>query len=232
MIKERCIEAYGGEDFWRSLKKIEAVVSANGLAFSLKRRPFFNKAKIVMEVGQPISELTPIGKNPEITGRLNGFDVQLTDGKKHVLEERKDAHTYFPLGRRLFKWDDLDMSYFANYAFWNYFTFPRLLMNETIEWEEKENGRLYAKFPESLPTHSRKQEFRFNPETGLLQQHNYTANVISRFANAAHVVHQHKTFEGISVPISRIVTPQGRRGNPLSKPILINIDVHDVKFYH
>ncbi|MEZ4936447.1 MAG: hypothetical protein R2799_02530 [Crocinitomicaceae bacterium] len=230
MIIDRCLEAYGGAEFWKNLKRIDAEVSVSGLAFSLKRRPFFKNAKIEMEVQRPYSKITPIGKNEKITGVLEGHNVRLEDENGQVLKERKNPRDYFPLGRRLFKWDDLDMAYFANYAFWNYFTFPNLLLNETIQWKEIASGYLLAQFPDSIPTHSKKQEFRFDPETGLLKQHNYTANVISKFANAANVVHAHRKFEGIPFPVSRIVTPQGKKGKAMKKPVLINIQVNDITF--
>ncbi len=47
---ESAINAYGGANIWKNNKFIEAEVSVRGLAFTLKQRPFFNHAKIKMEI--------------------------------------------------------------------------------------------------------------------------------------------------------------------------------------
>ncbi len=223
---QRAIDAYGGSDLWKSHKFIEAEVSVKGLAFTLKRRPFFEHAKIKMEIARPFSVLTPIGKDKLISGVLDGKDVRIenTDGK--IICERKNARDFFPYGRRLFYWDDLDMAYFANYAFWNYFTLPNLLTNHLIEWTEKENGFLSAVFPESIPTHSSIQEFQFDTKDGLLIQHNYTVDIISKLAKAANVITEHKKAENVIYPSSRLITPQSGKGKALKRPILIDITVH------
>lgn len=226
---KRAIEAYGGWELWQNAKFVEAVVSARGLAFTLKQRPYFRKAHIIMETGRPYSRLTPIGKRKGISGLLDGHDVRLVNEKNEVLAERKDARGYFPFGRRLYKWDDLDQSYFANYAFWNYLTLPRLLMNENIFWHEKEEGVLLAKFPRSIPTHSEIQEFHFNAITGRLIQHNYTAEIISSYAKAANVVLEHAENDTAPFTSLRRVTPQSINGMPLKVPLLIEIKVHSLK---
>lgn len=224
---EKAIAAYGGREFWKKIKTLEAEVSVHGWAFTLKRRPFFKHAQIQMEVTRPISRLTPIGRNPQITGVLDGYDVRLEDANGRVIEERKNARGYFPGGRRLFYWDDLDMSYFANYAFWNYFTLPTLLMREDIDWKEIETGWLEATFPESIPTHNKIQRFRFDLKTGLLIQHDYTVDIISKLATAANVVLEHKQGSGFTYPSRKLVTPRSPTGKPLPAPILIDITIHD-----
>ena len=229
LTANKAIEFYGGKELWKNSLSIEAVVSVTGLAFTLKRRPFFHFAKIKMEIGKPISRITPIGKDKNITGILNEGDVRLEDEKGNLISERKDARKYFGFGRRIFYWDDLDMAYFANYAFWNYFTLPNLLMNSEIQWIEKKEGHLEAIFPDSIPTHSKRQEFYFEKETGKLIQHNYTADIISKFAKATNFVTEHTNQNGLEYPCARKVTPSSLKGNALPGPILIDIKIHDYK---
>jgi len=226
---KNAIEVYGGEKLWQNSKYIEAEVSVKGLAFMLKRRPFFEHAKIQMEIGRPFSRITPIGKDKIISGILEGNDVRLEDVNRKIIAERKNAREFFSFGRRLFYWDDLDMAYFANYAFWNYFTLPSLLMNNEIDWKEKSEGVLEATFPKSMPTHNKIQEFHFDKRTGLLIQHNYTAEVISKLAKAANVMVEHSEQDGILFPSSRRVTPRTKKGKPLNRPVLIDIQVHNYK---
>lgn len=229
LTAQKAIDAYGGIERWKNAKYVEAKVSVRGLAFTLKRRPFFEHASIKMEIGQPFSKLTPIGKNKNISGILDGQNVRLENEKGNIIAERASARKYFPFGRRLFYWDDLDMAYFANYAFWNYFTLPNLLLNESIEWTEKSSGFLLAKFPKSIPTHNEIQEFHFDTQTGLLIQHNYTAEIISKLAKAANVMIEHAEQHNIIFPSLRRVTPRTPKGKALKGPILIEIKVHHFK---
>ena len=226
---EKALDAYGGESLWKSAKKIEAEVSTTGLLFAMKMRPVFDHVKIEMLVPEPISKISRIGKENNICGVLHGQDVQLEDENGNILEERKNARNYFPFGRRLFRWDDLDMSYFANYAFWNYFTFPRLLLRKDILWTEIQPGILDAEFPENFPTHSKRQRFFFDSKTGLLTQHNYNADIITSLATAANVVKSHQNFHGINLPAHRIVTPRKKNGEARNSPTLVEIIVHDLK---
>jgi hypothetical protein len=228
-IAKKAVDLYGGKDLWSTTKYIAADVSTKGWAFVLKGRPFFDHAQLFMRVDKTFCKIKPIGKNHDISGVLDGADVRLENLQGEVMAERKNARDYFTVGRRLFYWDDLDMAYFANYAFWNYFTFPALLMNSKIIWKKTSNTTLQAIFPDSIPTHSRVQEFRFDAENGLLQQHNYTADIISRFAKAANVVLRHKKNNGVLYPARRRVTPRTWAGNPLRGPVLIDIEVHDFK---
>ncbi|NTU97849.1 MAG: hypothetical protein HGA62_08575 [Chlorobiaceae bacterium] len=227
---EKAIAAYGGRELWQQAETLEVEVSAKGLAFVLKRRPFFNRVNMVERVHRPFSRLTPIGNDPAITGVLDGLDVRLEDSRGTVVAERKNAREYFRIGRRLFWWDDLDMSYFANYASWNYFTLPALLMRSDIEWKELEPGLLDARFPDTIPTHSRIQRFRFDRDSGLLIQHDYTADIISPLARASNVVLRHsRNSSGLLYPSERRVTPKGPRGNPLPGPVLIHLDIRDFR---
>ncbi|HNB53290.1 MAG TPA: hypothetical protein PK530_15170 [Anaerolineales bacterium] len=226
---QKALAAYGGKDLWTNVKTIEAEVSVHGWAFTLKQRPFFKHAKLTMELARPVSRLTPIGKDPNITGVLDGHDVYLEDSTGKIIAERRKARRFFPGGRRLFKWDDLDMAYFANYAFWNYFTLPALLLRGDIAWKELTPGRLEATFPETIPTHNLIQQFRFDPETGLLIQHDYTADIISKLATAANVVQEHRHGEEVLYTSKRLVTPRAPSGKPLPGPTLIAITVHDFR---
>ncbi|WP_419657995.1 hypothetical protein Dvar_70170 [Desulfosarcina variabilis str. Montpellier] len=225
-IAKKAIEVYGGANLWLNSDVIEAEVSVKGLAFTLKRRQFFNRANIKMAINRPYSILTPIGNDKRISGILDNGNVRLENQRNEIIAERKNARTYFPYGRRLFYWDDLDMAYFANYAFWNYFTFPALLMNKEIIWEEKTDSCLQATFPNSIPTHNAIQSFHFDVDNGLLFQHDYTADIISKYAQATNVVLKHEEKNGVLFPSVRKVTPRGLSGKPMNWPILIEIKVH------
>lgn len=91
----KAIEAYGGLELWLGARRIEAEVSAGGLAFALKRRPPFVRARIEMEVAQPRSKITPIGRDPARMGALDGLDVRLEGAGGEIVETRSRARTAF-----------------------------------------------------------------------------------------------------------------------------------------
>lgn len=169
---EKALVAYGGKEIWQAAKFIEAEVSVSGLLFTLKRRPVFRHAKIFAEIHRPFSVLTPIGRKPDISGILDGNSVRLENSEGEIISNRDKARSYFNSLRRLLYWDDLDMAYFANYAFWNYFTLPALLLREDIDWREISPGRLDAKFPSVIPTHVNFSNF------GLISKQDYYINII------------------------------------------------------
>ncbi|MGV6839634.1 MAG: hypothetical protein ACWA40_05510 [Planktomarina sp.] len=224
---EAMLAAYGGKAFWSSARSITAHVSAHGLAFRLKRRPVFQHARILCDVTKPYVCLTPIGHVHDVMGVLDGDNVRLMDQNGRMKSERQNARNAFPGGRRWFWWDDLDMAYFAGYAFWNYLCLPALLLRQDVHWEELSPGHLRAHFPNHLPTHSPVQDFIVDLETGRLLQHNYTAQVIGGWAKAANVITQHDIQDGIPFIRSRNVTPRGPKGGALPGPTLISIIVHD-----
>lgn len=228
---QAAIQAYGGETLWREAKFIEAEFSVRGWAFRLKWRPFFDHAHIKLDVELPFSRITPIGNDLGVVAVLDGEDVHLENLNGDITKFRSGARHYFPYGRRAFYWDDLDMGYFANYAFWNYFTLPKLLMRDDIRWVEKKYGVLHAFFPDHIPTHSREQQFTFDTNTGLLKQHDYTAEVFSGLATAAHVIHAHDTKNGVTYPSRRVITPRASSGKAFRAPVLIDITVHDLKMF-
>ncbi len=55
-----------------------------------------------MEIGRPFSTLTPIGKDKNISGVLNGNDVRLEDKDGAVVAERKNARKYLPIRKKAF----------------------------------------------------------------------------------------------------------------------------------
>jgi hypothetical protein len=223
----RALAAYGGEQFWRRAQRISAIVSVRGLALVLKNRPFLDRARLELEIHRPYGVISPIGKNGSTSGILDGQDAALANDRDGTMVRRQDARSHFGWNRRLLWWDDLDMAYFANYAFWNYFTFPALLLNKAISWHEPTDGELIATFSDTIPTHCRTQHFYFSRETGLLSRLDYRVDIIGRFTRAGHVVVEHAIMNGVTVPALRRVTPRGPGGTPLPGPVLIEIRVHE-----
>jgi hypothetical protein len=222
---QRALEAYGGAARWRAASTVELVLSAGGLAFRLKWQPALRRARQVLAVHEPRVRCSGIDRAGDC-GLLEGQDVRLEAPDGRPLGARRDARASFGPGRRWLWWDRLDQTYFACYAAWNYFTLPALLLRQDIRWTELAPGLLQAGFPPHLPTHSPVQRFHFDLGTGLLRQHDYTAEIIGGWARVARVVLDHGTQGGLAFPSRMRMTPRAPDGSPLPFPSLVVVEAH------
>lgn len=224
----RALDAYGGEERWRRARAIELTLSAWGWAFRLKWQRPARRALARLQIAEPHVEITPIDRVGH-RGVLEGLGVRIETPGGEVIETRDDPRSRFPYGRRLLWLDTLDQTYFACYALWNYMTLPALLLRRDIAWTELGAGTLEARFPRSLPTHCETQQFHFDPDTGLLRQHDYTAEVFGGWARAAHVVLEHGEWQGVPYTSRRRAFPRGPGGRPRPAPLLVGIEIEDFR---
>ena len=222
----RCIEAYGGESLWRGASAVEATVSSGGFALRSKFRRGLRSARVRVDLAGPHVTVLPADGHGN-AGIFDNSDVRIETPDGHVVRARSDPRRLFPGGRRLLWWDALDEMYFGGYALWNYLTLPALLLRDDIDWQEVQPGTLEAVFPKHLPTHCERQRFHIDMDTGLLRQHDYTAEVFGGWAKAAHVVLEHALNGETPFPSRRRVTPRRGDGTPRPWPVLVWIEVRD-----
>jgi hypothetical protein len=220
------LDVYGSNQVWSRNGFIEAKVSLSGWALKLKNRPTLSNAMLFMHTRIPYCRVCPVGSDNQITAVLYGHNVWLEDSSGNVIRKRTNARKHFGSLRHFFYWDDLDMAYFVNYTFWNYFTFPALLINTSILWKEDKLGLLQAIFPENIPTHSKEQWFTFDVNTFRLTIQSCTAEIIGRFAHASHYIRKHETFNNMLIPTLRVMK-LNPLNYPILSPILMDIKVHD-----
>jgi hypothetical protein len=205
---ERALRAYGGADRWRSAETLETTATFSGLLFWWKTRRPRPNARLQCSVRRPWTRLDPIDRRGRV-GVLDGQDVRLETRSGEVVAERRDARSFFPGGRRYVHWDALDLTYFLGYAAWNYLTLPALLLRDDIAWTEAEDGVLEASFPPAVPTHSERQRYVFDHESGLLRRHDYRPEVATGDQEVwvANVVRERGSYEGIPYEAHRTVHP-------------------------
>lgn len=233
-IVENVVEAHGGSARWQELEALEAVVSIRGFLFKAKRRPVLNRIRVRATVHEPGF----IFYNYPQTGRNSVFAgdeaVHITSADNQVLVSRSQPRTAIRNWRRQLYWDALDFTYFGGYATWSYLVTPFLFLRKGLHFEVLEPItagsesllRLQVTFPEDLPTHCQKQIFYFD-RNYLLRRLDYTAEVISRWAHAAHICENYQDFDGIKIPTRRRVLPLLIGGKPLPGPTIVAIDVHE-----
>lgn len=231
-LLDEALEAHGGLARWREVGEVRLAVRAGGflLATRVSRR-VARGYEVAVATDRPHSTFTPY-PGPGRRGVFEPDRVRIEDGAGAVVAERADPRSAWPSLRRNFRWDELDLLYFAGYAFCNYATLPFLLAEPGFELRELEPWtdrgvalrRLAVTFPPGFPTHSREQVVHFD-EAGLMRRLDYTAEVVGGWAKAAHYTDAHRPFAGLMVPTRRRVYPRLPNGHAARAPTLVSLDI-------
>jgi hypothetical protein len=230
------VEAHGGINFWNGIEALDAVISARGFLFMAKRRPVLQRVRMRAAAHEPRFTMFDFPKPGQRADLIGNDEVRILDGEGKIVARRENPRAAFRGLRRQFAWDDLDFAYFGGYATWNYLTTPFMLLREGVIIKALESlpgtlarlTRVQATFPDEFPTHSRRQVFYFD-EGRLLRRLDYTAEVVGGWARAAHLCDEYRQFGGLKVATRRRVLPLPFGNNPLPGPLLVELDLHDVR---
>jgi hypothetical protein len=235
-LLKKIVDAHGGGENWRTLRALEAELSASGFLFTSKFRPVLDHVHVRAYVDEPrltFLDFPAPGQTSEFHGDRE-VCVHGPDGE--IVARRSKPRAALGGWRRLLYWDHLDFVYFAGYATWNYLMTPFLFLREGFAIEEIKPlpaGSPYFKklrvtFPDDIPTHSREQIFYFDDDL-LLRRLDYTAEVIGRWARAAHHCDGYKLIDGFRFPLRRRVLPVFLGRQVSSWPTLVTINLHGVR---
>ena len=231
---EEVIEAHGGRRRWQSLDTIEASFSSGGLAFSLHLQPLALRGLRVFLKPHARHLVLRGYCRKDWSGVWTPTHVRILDGNGSLVAERHNPRAFFSRIGRQFRWDKLDLLYFAGYALWNYLSFPFILEEPGVTVIESESvegeasGRLVARFDDDVPTHSKFQTFHVD-KSGLLNRHDYTADVIGRWAKAANFCLATEWVDGLRFYTRRRVYPRVGVQTVLPFPTLIWIEIDDIR---
>lgn len=102
------------------------------------------------------------------------------------------------------------------------------LLNDEIVWEAVDHNILETRFPAHLPTHSERHRFYFDPETHLLQRHDFIAEIVAPIARECHMRLDWRSQDGIPFRAKRRI--RGRAGQrphaPIVGPLIVWVDTH------
>ncbi|HTG00990.1 MAG TPA: hypothetical protein VK654_10450 [Nitrospirota bacterium] len=235
-LLDNILDVHGGRDYWNSLEAVDAVISASGFLFTAKQRPKLDHVRMRAWAHEPRFAFYDFPRSGQRAELIGTNEVRISDERGTVLSRRKNPRDAFRTFRHLFSWDDLDFTYFAGYATWNYIVTPFLLDYPGFIIRETAPGpgalsslhRLEATFPDTIPSHNRDQVFYFD-EQYLLRRLDYTAEVVGGWAHAAHLCDAYQTFDGIKAPTKRMVLPLFFGKGPMPGPALVAIDVHELR---
>lgn len=235
-ILEGICTAHGGTALWAELAGIEAKLSADGFLFATKHIPPLRDMRILASTTTPrltFFDWPEAGQRGEWHGE---DEVCIFAADNTVLARRDRPRSAFRGLRRELWWDRLDFLFFAGYATWNYLTAPFLFLAPGFTFEPLTSAadgtlRLEVTFPPGVPTHSPRQVFHFSPGGELLRL-DYTAEVVGKWARAAHLCADYRDFDGLRAPTRRRVYPMFNFGKPLPFPTLVAIDLHELHPVH
>ena len=224
------LRAHGGVERWKRVARIDCTLRCGGLAFELRGKSTGLLRRRVSVY--PHRRLTVFHDlpGPGQHARWEGDSVCLDRGPSRpaLLREEARAHFFEPSARR--RWDDLDLTYFAGYAAWNYLSFPFLLAEPGVRVTSHRllgQDWLPADFPAALTTHSSRQHFRIDSD-GTLLRHDYTAEVFGAWAHAANLCLDSRWISGLRLYTRRRVVPSLGRLARLPGPVLVWLELDDL----
>ena len=235
-IVNEAIEAHGGMEYWNSLEALDVEMSAKGFLFTAKQRPILRRVRMRAATREPKFTFFDFPKSGQTSELIGTREVRILDSEGKVVSRREDPRAAFHGIRRLFKWDDLDFTYFGGYANWNYLTAPFLLSRKGVvvealgplQGDREHLIRVQATFPDDVPTHSRRQIFYFDDQR-MLRRLDYTAEPVGGWARAAHLCEEYRTFDRLKAPTRRWALPLFFGNKPLPGPRLVDLEVHTIK---
>jgi hypothetical protein len=230
------IDAHGGMDRWNAYQEVDASIVSGGGFFALKGLiQDQDPRRMTVRLHEQWASVLPYGAPDQRTVFTpDRIAVEKVDGT--VVAERQAPTDSFAGHQMHTPWDELHRAYFNGEALWTYLTTPFSLagpgvhVEETEPWQQEgETWRvLRARFPGSIETHSRVQDFFFD-DSRMLRRHDYQVNIAGGFP-AAQVTSEHVTVDGISLPTKRRAYTRGPDRRPILDMLMVSIDFSDVKF--
>lgn len=227
------IDAHGGQSRWQAVSTIHASLSSGGLAFASHFQPSALKhLRVSMQPHARTVRFTDFC-HPGWTGVWTPERVEIHDAAGRLQAERQHPRSDFSRLGKQFRWDKLDILYFGGYAVWNYLSFPFLLTLPEVTVEasvDASSGQrvLEASFAPDFPTHSARQRF-FLDNALQLTRHDYTADVIGRWANAANLCLASASVDGLRFYTRRKVYPRMGNVRVMPFPTLVWIEIDDLQ---
>jgi hypothetical protein len=233
---ELTIAAHGGRERWQELSRVSAHLRCGGVTWGLKGYAgALDDMNVDVELHRQFASHSPF-LSPGLRTAFTADRVAILDADDQVVEQRANPRESFAGHVLDTPWDRIQLAYFCGYAMWTYLTAPFVFAESDFRAEELgtwyENGetwrRLRVHYPERLATHTATQTFYLD-EKGLIRRHDYTAEVING-GPAAHYSYGHTEVNGIVVPTERRVYPIGPDGSVLPEPLLVSIDLDNIRF--
>ena len=201
-LLERAVARHGGWESWRALQTIDLRL---------------------LDLGGPLPFLKGVGKTfrPPETVRVWPHRQRVLFDGSDTYDGTATAHRATFRGlRKLRRWSRADACYFFGYSLVTYLSLPFVLADcrfvRMRRWRDLDGATV--DFPDGFTTHSRRQSFFFDRD-GLLLRHDYTADVVGRWAKGSHFSSDYVTVSGMPFARRRRVVAT-LFGHPTPLPVL------------
>ncbi|ABM13196.1 hypothetical protein [Mycolicibacterium vanbaalenii] len=236
-LLDEVLAAYGGTDRWRQIETIAIHQNVGGVLWSLKNVDgILDDSTVEIRVQEQRAWHRPLpepGMRSEYTPDRVG--IQSDDGAHREVQTLSDPRASFAGHTLTTPWSPLQLAYFAGYAMWTYLsepyslTFPGVYTEELGEWREDGQTwrRLGVRYPDTIATHSADQVLYVDSD-GLLRRRDYQVDIAGG-TPAAHYMDGHREYDGIVLPVTRVVHGRDDDGRKVPEPITVSIDIDDVR---
>jgi hypothetical protein len=228
------IKAHGGMDRWNTVTSVEISASITGAIWHVKGKPDVLK-NVVMTADTGSERLTTVfpGQDKRSVFEPDLVTIERADGTP--AEARDDPEASFAGQELDTPWDDIHVAYFSGEALWTYLNTPFLYARDDFGTEEiapvEANGetwrRLKVTFPDTVKSHTRQQVFCFGTD-GLLRRHDYTVDILGGGTGLNYAT-DYRDIDGIIFPMTRRVYAYTGDYQLVPEPVLVAIDIADVK---
>ena len=227
------LESYGGLARWRMFSSLSATIVTGGEFWGFKGLvQDADPRGMTVALRGEWGSVEPFG-DPNWRTDFTPERIAIVARDGSTIAERTQPRAAFAGHTQTTPWDPLHRAYFNGYALWTYMTTPFVLAEPGFAVSEigpvKANDEtwrgLRAKFPDSIATHSREQDFYFGPD-GLLRRHDYHVDVAGGFA-AVQLVSDFVEVQGLRFPTRRRAYQRGDDLRPKLNPLMVSIDISD-----
>jgi hypothetical protein len=230
------MDAHGGIEHWKKFSAVSASITTGGGFWALKGLVQDSAPRqMTVSLHEQLASVTPFGQADwRSSFRPGRIAVETTDGT--LVRERGNPRESFAGHVVNTPWDPLHRAYFNGYALWTYLTAPFFMampgfeVSEIEPWvEQGEAWRgLRVRFPDSVDSHSKVQDFYFGSDF-LLRRHEYEVDVAGSLP-AVQYVHDAVEVQGIRMPTRRRVYVRGPNREAVRDLLLVSIDFRDIAF--
>jgi hypothetical protein len=230
------LQASGGLELWRQQQRFTVHISMGGVLCARKR------------VVASLRNLVVEGSTQQQQIEINGFGasdrravyrpdrVALEGPDGQLLQGRSASPAEFRAAFKSTTWDELQLAHYCGCLIWNYLAVPFILADsdvltevlESTDADPEEWRRLRAQFPPRVVTHSADQTFYFDRQA-VLRRLDYSIECNEK-TRIVQLFSGHQSFSGFLVPTLCRILKMGLDGEPIAKPVLVDIEIFDVIF--
>jgi hypothetical protein len=228
------IKAHGGMDRWNTVTSVEITASITGAIWHVKSKPDVLKS-VVMTADTRAERLTTVFPGQDKRSTFEPDRVVIERADRTLVQARDDPEASFAGQQLDTPWDDIHVAYFSGEALWTYLNTPFLYARDDFATEEitpvEADGetwrRLKVTFPDTVKSHTREQFFCFGAD-GLLRRHDYTVDILGGGTGLNYATN-YRDIDGIIFPATRRVYAYTGNYQRVPEPVLVAIDITDVK---